>query len=245
MRERKLTLPLFVTLALLLVACGPTNADLVETYTPQFDALRADFEAIAAALPPVTGEIEALALDPAPDYQTGSYGEIRNTDIVMYRQLLDPYIELRDENLFDLRFSNYIVSYLRCMGESSPMSATTLEKRADKEKADEYEQALDIAYLGVARVNAYEPPIAIDKDTFVGGTVAIDGFLVDVDTQAVLCAFSITAYPNEEVRYQVRENESHTDALRRFAYSTLWSNAREAFMEKMNALCGGSFVLDD
>ncbi len=64
-------------------------------------------------------------------------------------------------------------------------------------------------------------------------------------TQEVLCAFRITARPNDEVSYTYKEGESKTEALENFAYSTLWTNARTAFVEKMTELCGGQFALRD
>jgi hypothetical protein len=124
------------------------------------------------------------------------------------------------------------------------MSSSSLKKRASDDLAEKLEQALQIRYLGVARVVVYDRPVAVSEETFDGGYAEVAGFLVDMETRTVLCSFSIDARPTEQVSYTYKEGENKLAALERFAYSSLWNNAREAFIEKMDQVCGGTFELD-
>ena len=229
-----------------LAGCGPTNQDLVDQFSPGFAEMRTALQRVAGALPASVGGDQGVAQppDPQPVYKEGAE-DIQNTDILMYDYLLDPETELRDQDQLDLRLSNYLRRLLQWTGPESPMSPSVLKKRAQEGLTEEFEQALQIRYLGVARVARYDPPVAVSEEVFTGGYAEVDGFLVDMTTQEVLCAFRITARPNDEVSYTYKEGESKTEALENFAYSTLWTNARTAFVEKMTELCGGQFALRD
>ncbi len=122
----------------------------------------------------------------------------------MYDYLLDPETELRDQDQLDLRLSNYLRRLLQWTGPESPMSPSVLKKRAQEGLTEEFEQALQIRYLGVARVARYDPPVAVSEEVFTGGYAEVDGFLVDMTTQEVLCAFRITARPNDEVSTPIK-----------------------------------------
>ena len=240
------TLLIGLALAIGLSGCGPTNQEAIEQFKPQYAEMRADLEAIAAALPASVAEQQvAQALDPAPFYMEDSPDDIHNTDILMYASLVDPDLDLRDAGQLDLRLSNYLRRNLQWTGPNNPMSETSLKNRAADNFPDKLEQGLQIKYLGVARVGAYERAVAVSEDTFDGGYAEIDGFLVDMESKDVLCAFTISARPSEQVSYTYKEGESQLDALERFANSTLWSNAREAFIDKLDQNCSGMFRLRD
>jgi hypothetical protein len=214
--------------------------EVVIEFKPQFDSLRADLQAIAAALPETASSQQVTqTLDPAPDYNANDYDGIRNTDIVMFAHLLDPEADLRDNNQLDLGLSRYVVKYLQWTGPD----AFTSDKRASDKFIAGFEQALNIRYLGVARVGLYDPPVAVSADSFDGGYAEVGGFLIDMQSREILCSFSIAARPNKTVNYTYKEGEDPVKALEEFAHSTLWENARTAFIESMGEMCGGSFVL--
>ncbi len=242
MRTMRLITVLFaVAQLMLLTGCGPTMGDVVLEYKPQFDNLRMDLQAIAGNLPETAADRPVTqTLDPAPDYNAGDDASIRNTDIVMYEHLLNPELDLRDNNRLDLGLSKYVVKYLNWTGSDS----FTSDRRASEEWIAGFEHALDIRYLGIAKVGVYEPPVAVSAESFTGGFTEVDGFLVDVQTKEILCSFSIAAKPNKMVNYTYREGEDRVAALEKFAHSTLWENAREAFITKMQENCRGSFVLE-
>ena len=237
----KLFTVLFATsLAMLLTGCGPSMGEVVLEYKPQFDSLRTDLQAIASELPEtVVDQQVTQALDPAPDYNADDYDGIRNTDILMYDHLLNPELDLHDNDQLDLSLSRYVVKYLNWTGPDY----FTSDKRASEDWTAGFEQALAIRYLGVARVGLYDPPVAVSAESFQGGYAEVDGFLVDMQTKEILCSFKIAAQPNMTVNYQFKEGDDPVEALEKFAHSTLWENARQAFIEKMNENCGGNFVL--
>jgi len=241
MKLRFIFLPFVIGLTFLLLSCGPSMEDVALEFKPQFDALRTDLQTIAASLPEkVKNQPVTQPLDPPPDYSDGYEAEIRNTDIMMYAQLLNPDVDMDDREQLDLILSRAFVNHLKWTGAGELYKPND---RASSEWRDGFEKTLQIRYLGVARVNLYEPPIAVSADEFVGGYAEIDGFLVDMQSQAILCSFSISAFPNDEVSYSYEAGEEMS-ALERFARSTLWENAREAFVESMTKMCGGSFTLD-
>ena len=63
-------------------------------------------------------------------------------------------------------------------------------------------------------------------------------------TKEVRCSFSLSALPADTVSYTYKEGEDPQAALTNFAYSTLWENARNSFLEKMGQTCGGNFTLE-
>lgn len=229
-------------MALFLIGCGPTMAEVVAEHKPQLDAMRSSLQAIAASLPDKADDLAVSGtLDPVPEYNAANFGVVTNTDILMYENLVDPALDLSTTDQFDLILARSILTYLRL---GMPGYGVPADKSASDEWIEKLEKALDIQYLGVARVNQYAPVVGLSPDEFEGGYVELDGFLVNMDTQEVLCSFSISALPNEEVNYTYKEGEDQTTALEKFAHSTMWSNAREAFIDGMNANCGGGFVLE-
>jgi hypothetical protein len=231
-----------LTFSLALAGCGgQTNQQVIDQYKPQFTQLRADLRSLAETLSDLSKEKRVVQpLDPRPVYTAGAK-EIQNTDILMFEHLLDPDVDLRANNQLDLTLSNFLLQYLRWTGPKNPMAASALKAGAPKERASEFEQALKIRYLGIAALLEYDPPVALSETAFTGGQAEILGFLVDKDSRTVLCAFRISASSNQEISYTYEEGDSKTQALERFAYSTLWSNARTAFVEKMSQMCDGDF----
>ncbi len=231
-----------IGLSIILVGCGPTVGDVYVEYKPQLDAMRADLVAIADALPEKAEDIAVSgALEPAPEYNADNFGVVTNTDILMFENLSDPVLDLSTTDQFDLNFQRSILKYLRL---GMPGYGVPVDQSASDEWIEKLEKALALKYLGVARVTQYEPVVGISPDEFEGGSVELDGFLVDVDSKEVLCSFSISATPNDQVNYSYQEGEDQTAALERFAHSTMWSNAREAFIDGLNTNCGGVFELD-
>lgn len=234
---------LLMAVILLLTACGgETNQDVISKYQSQYKDLRVKLQKVAQALPETASEQVASNLNPPPKYVERAK-EALNTDIVMYEQLLDPDVELRENNQLDLILSNALVTGLRWTGDHNPMLASSLKQSAADTTTAILEQGLHLKYLGVARVTEYQPAVATDPQTFTGGLAKIDGFLVDLDSQAVVCSFGISASPEAQVPYQYKENESQTQKLTEAAYSSLWRNSRQAFIASFNKLCGGEFAL--
>ena len=233
---------LLLGLLLFLTACGETNQDVIDRFRPQFTEMRRELEEIAQASESVSEQKTSQNLDPQPTYVERE-PEASNTEIVMYAQLLDPDVELRDNGQLDLMLSGQLIRNLQWTGDASPFNASSLREKARKDLAAELERSLHITYLAVARVVEYAPAVAVDQETFQGGIAEIDGYLVSMDNKEILCSFHISARPEDQVFYQVQEGENAAQELAEAVNSNLWGNARESFVSALNEMCGGNFAL--
>jgi len=229
---------------LLLASCGPTNEELITEFKPQFETLRADLQAVAAMLPATAPDQPAQQpFQPAPSYLVDPLGSgITNSDILMYENLNDPDLNLRNNDRLDLALSNFLLRYLRWTGPDNPMADDTRGQRVGKDAADEFEQALQIRYLAVARVVTLEKPVVLSAESFQSGFAEIDGYLVDLRSRTIVCSFTVQAESSEEVHYAYEEDSDPEAALARFASSTLWENSRQVFLARLNEYCGGGFT---
>lgn len=235
---------LLMLLSLLLAGCGgETNQEVIARFRPQYDEMWLVMQGIAREISDHGGDQkEAESLSPQPKYVERD-PEASNTEIVMYQQLLNPDVDLRDENQLDLILSNRLIRNLQWTGDNGPFRDSNLEKEASDSLADELEQSLKIEYLAVADVVEYEPAVALDAERFRGGIVEIDGYLVKVENREIVCSFKVSARPEEQLFYQVREGEDASQELAEAASSNLWKNARDEFVNALNEVCGGDVSL--
>jgi hypothetical protein len=216
-------LALLLALALTLAGCGKTAQDVIDEQRPAMNALRTRLSDIALALPDQAAEQSAPAdLSPAPRYGTAD----ANTDIMMYDQMFDPEDDMLDPADLDLIMSNIILSPLLWTGDFD----------------QQFTRAAGLSYVGVARVRSYEPAVAIDAKTYSGGSAEIDGFLVSLSTNEVLCSFSVSAAPDESVSYTYKENEDPRSQLEGFVRSSIWQDGRTKLLAGFGEFCGGEFV---
>lgn len=241
-RDSLLVKYLLLGLFLFLTACGETNQDVLNRFQPQFTEMRRKLQEIAKVSESVCEQEIVQDLDPQPTYVERE-PEASNTEIVMYAQLLDPDVDLRDNDQLDLLLSNQLIRNLQWTSDASPFSASALKKRARKDMVHEFERSLNIAYLAIAKVVVYTPVVAVDQETFQGGIAEIDGYLVDMESQEIMCSFKVSARPEEKIFYQVRKGEDAAQELAEAANSNLWANAREAFVNTINETCGVDFTL--
>jgi hypothetical protein len=229
-----------LALALVLAGCGTTAQDVINQHKGAMDALRARLAAIGAALPEQAGELRAVAdLQPRPVYApTGA-----NTDLMMYEQLLSPEDDLNDPEDLDLLLSRAMLTPLLWSGPENPLSDPG--GTADEAFAENFTRAARMAYVGVARVRRYEPPVALDAKTYRGGVAEIDGYLVALDNNEVMCSFSVTAEPDEKVSYTYKEGQSREAQLESFVRSSIWTAGREKLIAGFNEFCAGDFKLDE
>jgi hypothetical protein len=241
MLTKKFFYLLIITL-FVLTACGETNQDVVNKYKPQLTQIRRDLTEVAQKIEAAGGEKTAAGLSPQPKYiERGKEG--LNADILMYEQLLDPEVDLKANKQLDLLLSNSLVRALQWTGDKSAMKESALKSSATDLTTQTFEQSLQVKYLGVARITKYEPVVAVNEKTFGGGLADIDGFLVDLTSKEVVCAFSVSSQVQKEVPYQYKEDDNRTQKLAEAATSTLWTNARAAFIAFLNEKCGGEFKL--
>jgi len=247
MKQRILTV-VMVCLVLTLSACGPsgpTNADVIKKFQPQYAALRADLAAAAKSLPDYTGDQgPASPLSPAPVYKEKSDGTL-NTDILMYEQLLDPDGRLDDKTQLDLRLSAYLLNNLQWTGPQNPMADTIQKQVASDPAGKNYQAVLDnTRYLGVVRMAAYDPPVADNNKKFTGGEALFAGYLLDLKTKQAVCVVAVDATADTSVQFQYKTGEDPKTALEGFARSTVWTNARKGLIAAFTKTCGGTYTLN-
>jgi hypothetical protein len=229
-------LGLLLALALTLAGCGKTTQDVINEQRPAMNALRTRLSDIALALPDRAAEQKAPAdLSPPPRYGTAD----ANTDIMMYDQMFDPEDDMLDPTDLDLIMSNIILSPLLWTGPENPLSSVD-DSAGDFDQ--QFIRAAGLSYVGVARVRSYEPAVAIDAETYSGGSAEIDGFLVSLSTNEVLCSFSVSAAPDESVSYTYKENEDPKSQLEGFVRSSIWQDGRAKLLAGFGEFCGGEFV---
>ena len=220
---------------------GETNQDAINRFKPQYAELRTKLQQLAGKIPQRATERKATgSLTPQPVYSTQT-DKPSNTDILMHPHLLDPDAKLDQNTQFDLQLANHLLRALQWTGDKNPMSASALKTKATDSVIRDLEQGLQTRYVAVAKVAAYTPVVAVDKKTFRGGQATLDGFLVDLTNQSVVCSFTVSAKAQEQISYTYKENEDATEALAKLARSSLWSAARQEFIKALNDKCGGDF----
>ena len=243
-----LVLIVMVGLCWALAGCGggakqETNQDAVNRFKPQYAELRTKLQQLAGKIPQRASERKVTgSLTPQPVYSTQT-DKPSNTDILMHPHLLDPDAKLDDKTQLDLLLANHLLAALQWTGDHSPMSASALKTKATDSVIHNLEQGLQTRYLAVVKMAAYTPVVAVDKNTFRGGQATLDGFLVDLTNQSVVCSFTVSAQAQKQLSYTYKENEDATEALAKLARSSLWDAARQEFVKALNEKCGGDFVL--
>jgi hypothetical protein len=236
-----------ILLVFVLAACGggggETNQDVVNRFKPQYDMLRTQLQQAVQKIPQQVGEPPVTQpLTPRPAY-TKDAKEPQNTDVLMYENLLDPDAKLNSDTQLDLTLTNHLLRALQWTGTHNPMSEAALKNKATDNVLHDLEQGLQLKYLAVAKVVAYQPVVAVDKDTYSGGQAAIDGYLIDLSKQAVVCSFGVSVSPPKQIDYKYAKGEDQAEALAKAARSSAWSSAREEFIAALNNRCGGDFAL--
>jgi len=159
----------------------------VKPYQARYAALRQRLRALAAKLPAEVDEMRpSPPLDPPVNYSTFGPVDARNTDGLMYEQLLDPDVE--GVKPFGVQISTFLAEALRSSGPRPPLHGSR-EFDDPARLVAALERGLQLRYLAVSRVLRHDPIVLLSYRTFTGGTAQISGVLVDLQTDAVRCAF--------------------------------------------------------
>ena len=231
-------------LTLMYTGCaGETNRALFKRYESQFAARRQQFQSIAGMLPAPGSvrESSAASLSPKPVFDAKSNS--RNTEIVMYDQLLNPDIKSEGHNRLDLLLSGDLLTAMQWTGPSNPMSSSVLDKSAgDMEQT--LKQALATRYLVVLRPARFVAPVAVDENNFKGGSADVEVFVADLETNKVPGSGIFTAQSTKSVEYMFKKGEDKQRRLEDFAYSSLFTDARQKVGSLLPQITGGQFVLE-
>ncbi len=235
-----------MTLALLALSLncgGETNRQLFKRYENQFAEKRQQFKKIADLLPApgtITGNIPAnLSVKPVFNAKTKSF----NTEIVMYDQLLDPDIESREQKRLDLLLSGDLLLGMKWTGPKNPMSESALDNSAG-EMEQTFKKALACRYLIVLRPATFIAPVAVSESEYKPGVADIEALVVDLESNKVVGSSRFTASSANKVEYVYKQGESRESRLEAFAYSTLYTEARQKLEKSLADMTGGEFVFE-
>lgn len=229
-----------------LASCGPTNQEVISSFKDGFDAKRKQFTELAAKLPAPGNVAESgcqAPLDPLPvyDVKAGTF----NTEIVMAKQLLDPDVRLERTRDFDINLSDALLRGMMWTGPNNPMSESARDNTAVETLKPELENALAYRYLVVNQPVSYTAPQAVDEKSFIQGTADVEGFLFDLQSGQLLCSFRYMAKTADTVHYEYKkDSDNPLERAEAFAYSTLWSSAREDAARILTQVTKGTFVLE-
>jgi hypothetical protein len=231
-----------LTILIVLTACAPTRAQVIEEYAEPFTHKRDQLIAIAQSLPPVGSVTENSycdSLDP-PLIMKDKYPDQEYTAaMLMYEQLLDPDIDLYEQMGFDVSIGADLVTALRWTGPKNPM-ASSARKGRDGDFADELENALAYPYLVVNRIEEYIPAEIIKDSQFLPGYVAIEGFVVSFETNEILCSYRVEAVTSADtVKYNLKSRSDGKSAESALQWA-LESDARRAIQDTLNEITGGT-----
>ena len=231
-------------LMLLYIGCGgETNRALFKRYESQFASKRQQFNSIAQALP-AAGSVQGNtvgSLSPKPVY---GVKDSSNTEIVMYDQLLNPDIKSEGHNRLDLILSGGLLNAMKWTGPNNPTSPSVLDKRSAPEMEASLKQALATRYLVVIRPARFDAPVAVSESSFRGGSADVEVFVAYLQDNHVPASGRFTAHPSITVEYASKKGEDKQARLEEFAYSSLFSDARQKLGTLLPQITGGQFVLD-
>lgn len=235
------------SLPVLMVLCGcaggETNRALFKRYEGQFASKRQQFQNIAHALP-APGSVQANTvanLSPKPVYGARDSG---NTEIVMYDQLLNPDVRSEGHNRFDLVLSGGLLNTMKWTGPNNPMSPSVLDKKSAPDTEPSLGKALATRYLVVVRPAGFDAPVAVSENSFKGGSAGVEVFVADLQDSHVPACGRFTAHSSANVEYVSKKGEDKQARLEEFAYSSLFTDARQKLGTLLPQITGGEFVLD-
>jgi hypothetical protein len=194
-----------VAACLLLAACGQTNGQVIDTYKPQVEALRAKVIAIIDRLPP-PGKVQRTAqFSGQPqlyyDEKAEDYWKRSNIDFVPLEKLKGEAVAPHDFSL-----SSIFEASLEWVSDRY-YYRDARDEGFDKSFAD----ALDTRFVGVYREVAYTKSKLIDDKTFEPGSLTLEVIVIDLSDEAVIAACTISGEPGDEVSVSRQADEATWD----------------------------------
>jgi hypothetical protein len=86
--------------------------------------------------------------------------------------------------------------------------------------------------------------VAVDAQTYKPGTVDIEGFVVDLTANKLAASCRFTANSSARVEYSYRKGDDQQQRLQDFAYSSMYTDARQKLQPLLAQVTGGRFVLE-
>ena len=197
----------FMVITLFVLDACKTNEDILEQYSDQIQQKRSQLNTIAESLPPL-GSVEENSYCEGEDNYTAA--------LFMDYQLIDP-------NEFGFNVDNYLERELgreRALLEllKGPSkygydgygysTRKFLEERDDDRFKPFLEETLSVKYIVVNRVVEHIPSETVWASSglaFIPGYVTLEGFMISLENNQILCQYNLTAtIEDEEVHFHYR-----------------------------------------
>ena len=230
--------------ALLLAGCGKKTSEVLDQFRPRCEPLRARLRQIAAELPPPSPlplETKSAVLNnPKPILRDDGDG---NLVFFHARELIDPRASIDDRKDASMSLGGDLSILLHWTAQPSSLSSDTLDSRRGSKEFGEKMEAMRgrVRYLGVYRAAEYDPPVAVDEQSFRGGRAAVEFFIYDFNDGKLLAQWRLNARPNENVEYRYRKGEDQKAALESWAHASIRDNLRKALYASLPERIGGEY----
>lgn len=251
-----------------LLACNPSNADVIAKYKPEFENKRIILKQLAANIETIENLIPCQNIQPQIVFNEKS--EQFNADFMMLENLVDS-----DEKAdFDLLLGSGTLRTLRWTGDKNPLSESVLNKDGSNLEKD-FVRVSAYRYLIVSRIMELKNPQVVSKEDYQRGKSELDTFVVDLQNNGkIICGFSSSAESLEDLKsvdirksytiytskreyYRigmktypktVREEKRvnalpEIEQLQNAARSSLWQNQRKAVIDKLKTLTNAEIEL--
>ena len=223
---------------LVLAACGQNAGDVIASFKPRMDEMRARLQATIAALPqPGVAVSSSMSVaDPKPvfDAAAGTY----NTAFLSAEE-----IATGDDPAFALNLTSDLGLALAWTGPKNPMADSAMSGSIDG-LDKQFEAALATPYAVIYRAVSYAPPKASDATNFEGGNIDMEAFLVRTANATSVASCRIQGESAQEVSYSYKKGDDPVARLEAFAKSTLYDDVRKKLAACLTEQTGGTFVFD-
>ena len=219
---------------------GPTTREVIERYRQPYAQMRERLKEIARQLPPKgsvrnsaggAGKVARLSLNPPPSYKPLKFDEpiTDNTGVLSAEQLLDP--EVTPE--FDLNLDGFPQNCFYWLSQKYA-SAADLNRVDDGNLARGFEAGLARRYLLVYRTARFVRP-SVSENSYTPGSLDLEVFLVDFQSNQVLTSFRASANTSSETRVPGNSN------VQVWVEDTIRQNVRSVIADSIANVTGGSF----
>ncbi len=252
---------LLIAVCLLLQSgCGPTNAEVIKKYQPDYQKKRDQLKQIAGILPSkATSSGSAACKTLNPQILIDKKNKKYNAESVMFEQLSAP----DEKPEFDLLIYSDLLNSIQWTGPKNPLSSTNMDDNGENMEKS-MKESLAYSYLIVNRIAQIAEPEVISKENYTPGNVTIETFIVDLKENKVICGFTTAAKSMPSLsgivinqtrteyagrgyrgkRYVTIKAQPELVQLQSAANSSMWEDSRSQIIAKLKELTGAAIEVN-
>lgn len=232
-----------------LVACGGpelTVKQVLEVEGVKIAKAKQTMAQAAKAIPiSAAGLVASNApLSPLPGFDYGALSG--NVRFVRIERLTDRHGLLQMDFLSDYRYGSDWMDRLDDGDPAKPRDETALAADGTSLR-NSLRGALEVIYVVLMRLKAFEPAVLAGQDSFSGGSGSLDAFLIDLRSGTILVRCDIAAAADQTVEFKYGPDDSQADIEKRMlanAEATLELDAMRKLGACLARETGGTFKLN-